>query len=261
MIVISRYRRGIVAASLITLIFSFTLTTTAFASVTPGSPFQISSDPYTNSTSQHQAEVEPDSYSNGSTIVSATQVGRFNDGGASNIGWATSTDNGTTWKNGFLPGTTVYATPAGQYERVSDPSVTYDAAHHAWMISSLAISSVAGSPVGVAVLVNLSTDGGLTWQAPVVAASTSAGFFDKEWIVCDNTSTSPFYGHCYVEWDIASSGDLVQMSTSSDGGNSWSAGQATAQNASGLGGQPLVQPNGTVIVPFLSSTASISAFT
>ena len=84
--------------------------------------------------------------------------------------------------------------------------------------------------------------------------------------MCDNTATSQLYGHCYVEWDIASNGDLVQMSTSNDGGNTWSAGQATADNATGLGGQPLVQPNGTVVVPFLStgvlgSTSSISAFT
>jgi hypothetical protein len=51
------------------------------------------------------------------------------------------------------------------------------------------------------------------------------------------------------------------MSTSSDGGATWSAGQATQDNVSGLGGQPLVQPNGTVIVPFLSSNSSIAAFT
>ena len=82
---------------------------------------------------------------NGSTIVAATQVGRFSDGGASNIGWATSTDNGATWKNGFLPGTTVFATPAGQYDRVSDPSVAYDAAHKLWMISSLAITNSIGT--------------------------------------------------------------------------------------------------------------------
>ena len=261
MSVFSRSRWLTYDALILSLVLSFALTASVFVFAAGSSPLQLSSDPYTNTTSQHQTEVEPDSYSNGSTIVTAIQVGRFTDGGASNIGWATSTDNGTTWKNGFLPGTTVYATPAGQYERVSDPSVTYDAAHHAWMISSLAISSVAGSPVGVAVLVSLSTDGGLTWQAPVVAASTSAGFFDKDWIVCDNTSTSPFYGHCYVEWDIASSGDLLQMSTSSNGGSTWSAGQGTADNTPGLGGQPLVQPNGTVVVPFLASNASISAFT
>ncbi|MFL5653019.1 MAG: exo-alpha-sialidase [Ktedonobacteraceae bacterium] len=261
MSIFSRSRRLTYIALILTLILSFALSAAVFVFAAGSSPLQLSSDPYTNTTSQHQTEVEPDSFSNGSTIVTAIQVGRFSDGGASNIGWATSTDNGTAWKNGFLPGTTVYATPAGQYERVSDPSVAYDAAHHTWMISSLAISSVAGSPVGVAVLVSLSTDGGLTWQPPVVAASTSTGFFDKDWIVCDSTSTSQFYGHCYVEWDIASSGDLLQMSTSSDGGSTWSAGQATADNASGLGGQPLVQPNGTVVVPFLASNSSISAFT
>ncbi|MGB7622891.1 MAG: sialidase family protein, partial [Terriglobia bacterium] len=266
MSVYSRPRLLISIALVMTLALSVALSSAAFASVAGGSIFQISSDPYTNSTSQHQTEVEPDSYSNGSTIVAATQVGRFTDGGASNVGWATSTDNGTTWHGGFLPNTTVNATPAGSYDRVSDPSVTYDAAHKLWMISSLAISNTFSSAVGVAVLVSISSDGGLTWNPPVVVANANGGFFDKDWIVCDNTVTSSFYGHCYVEWDIASSGDQVQMSTSSDGGSTWSAEQGTADNASGLGGQPLVQPNGTVVVPFLSvgglgSTSSISAFT
>src|SRR5690349_17266315 len=244
MSIFSRSRWWASAALPLTLVLCFALSSAVFASG-PADPFlQISSDPYTNSTSQHQTEVEPDSYSNGSTIVSATQVGRFNDGGASNIGWATSTDNGTTWHGGFLPNTTVYATPAGSFDRVSDPSVTYDAAHKHWMISSLAISNATGTPVGAAAIVSISSDGGLTWNAPVTVANANSGFFDKDWIVCDNTATSQFYGHCYVEWDIASNGDLVQMSTSNDGGNTWSAGQATADNATGLGGQPLVQPNG-----------------
>src|SRR5581483_11700092 len=102
---------------------------------------KLSTDPYTNGTSQHKTEVEPDSFASGSTIVMAFQVGRFTDGGASNIGWATSTDNGATWTNGFLPGTTVFATPAGPYGRVSDPSVAYDKKHDAWIIVSLAITS------------------------------------------------------------------------------------------------------------------------
>src|SRR6266852_1853339 len=79
---------------------------------------QISSDPYLNTTSYHATQVEPDTYSSGSTIVSAFQSGRFQDGGASNVGWATSTNGGTSWTHGFLPGTTVYATPAGPYARV-----------------------------------------------------------------------------------------------------------------------------------------------
>ena len=264
-----RFRGWPYLALALALVIGFALSSAAFAAgpEAAGSPLQLSSDPYTNSTSQHQTEVEPDSYAHGSTIVSATQVGRFSDGGSSNIGWATSTDSGATWQSGFLPGTTPYSTPTGSYDRLSDPSVAYDAAHSLWMISSLAVSSTGlGSPNGVAVLVSISSDGGLTWNAPIAVATTSgSGFFDKDWIVCDGTVTSSFYGHCYIEWDIASNGDLLQMSTSSDGGNTWSAAQGTGDNATGLGGQPLVQPNGTVIVPFLNASAfgsssSIAAF-
>src|SRR5204863_9749446 len=70
---------------------------------------RLSSDPYANSTSQHATEVEPHTFASGSTIVSAFQVGRFFDGGASNIGWARSGDGGSSWTNGFLPGITTFA--------------------------------------------------------------------------------------------------------------------------------------------------------
>ena len=82
---------------------------------------QLSSDPYTNTTSQHATELEPDTFSAGSTIVSAFQVGRFFNGGSSNIGFATSTNGGHSWTAGFLPASTVFATPAGTYPRASDP--------------------------------------------------------------------------------------------------------------------------------------------
>jgi len=55
---------------------------------------QISSDPFTNPTSNHKTEVEPGTFTFGSTIVSAFQQGRFFDGGGSDIGFATSTDGG-----------------------------------------------------------------------------------------------------------------------------------------------------------------------
>src|SRR2546429_6061509 len=64
---------------------------------------QVSSDPFTNSTSQHATQVEPDTFSSGSTIVSAFQSGRFTDGGSSDIGFATSTDGGANWTHRFLP--------------------------------------------------------------------------------------------------------------------------------------------------------------
>ena len=63
---------------------------------------QISSDPYTNITSNHKTQVEPDTFAFGKTIVATFQSGRFFDGGASNIGFATSTNAGETWTHGFL---------------------------------------------------------------------------------------------------------------------------------------------------------------
>ncbi|MDE3230830.1 MAG: exo-alpha-sialidase [Chloroflexota bacterium] len=232
------------ASGVIAIATALALAAPAFAAPTL---LRISTDPYTNTTSQHQTEVEPDTLSAGSTIVSTFQVGRFFNGGASNIGFATSTDGGATFTHGFLPGTTVNATPAGTYARASDASVAYDARHGVWLISYLGIVSPSG-PVDV--VVSRSTDGGLTWGSPVVV-NASGHFNDKNWTVCDNTSSSPFYGHCYTEYDDNTLGDLIQMSVSTNGGLTWSAGQATATNGHGIGGQPLVQPNGNVIVPIV----------
>jgi len=86
---ISRFSWPVRAGVVLTfgLFFVFSSTLLVFASV---NTLQLSSDPYTNRTSQHHTEVEPDSYSSGSPIVAATQAGRFFDGGSSNVGWATS---------------------------------------------------------------------------------------------------------------------------------------------------------------------------
>src|SRR5262249_8391998 len=95
---------------------------------------QISTDPFTNATSQHKPPVEPDPFSFGSTIVATFQSGRFFDGGASDIGWATSSNSGGSWTHGFLPGITTFQ-GSGPYDRVSDPTVAYDAKHDVWLIS------------------------------------------------------------------------------------------------------------------------------
>src|SRR5438309_6626448 len=155
-------------------------------------------------------------------------------------------DGGKTFTSGFLPDTTFHSTPANlTYERVSDPSVAFDAKANVWMISYLGIPAAL---VPVDVLASRSIDGGLTWGNPVVITADRQ-FNDKNWSVCDNTASSPHYGNCYTEFDDASLSDLEQMSTSSDGGVTWGAPLATAQHLHGIGGQPLVQPNGTVIVP------------
>ena len=214
---------------------------------------QLSSDPYTNSGSQHQTEVEPGTFSYGSTIVSAFQAGRFSDRGSSNIGWATSTDGGTTWQHGFLRGTTKLV--RGLYDRITDPSVAYDAALETWMITTIVFRETPDGITAPAVLASLSTDGGITWNEPVTVANVgSNGYLDKDWVVCDNTSTSPNYGTCYVEWDDSARSNLIQISPSRDGGKTWGAARTTVNRSSGFDGAPLVQPNGTVIVPLSNAS-------
>src|SRR5438067_2479314 len=90
-----RYSRpfGLLVIALIAVLFSGLV---AYASI-PLTLVRVSTDPYTNTSSMHQTEVEPDTFSFGSTIVFAFQVGRFSDGGSSNIGWAVSTDRGVNW--------------------------------------------------------------------------------------------------------------------------------------------------------------------
>jgi hypothetical protein len=52
------------------------------------------------------------------------------------------------------------------------------------------------------------------------------------------------------------------MSTSTNGGLTWAPARNTVDLAAGIGGQPIVQPNGTIVVPIESATgAKILAFT
>jgi hypothetical protein len=96
----------------------------------------IASDPFTNPQSQHAAIVEPDTFAFGSTIVAAAQSGRYFNGGSSGIRYATSTDGGTTWAQGTLPGITVHDGTGGVYQRVTDPAVAYDAQDGVWLVST-----------------------------------------------------------------------------------------------------------------------------
>jgi hypothetical protein len=106
------------------------------------------------------------------------------------------------------------------------------------------------------VVVSRSTDGGLTWGNSPATVATGT-FLDKNWTACDNAPGSVHYGHCYTEYDDVTAGDRLHMATSVDGGLTWA--QATVPAVNGLGGQPLVRPNGTVIVPYLTTGNAIAA--
>ena len=227
----------------------------SLAAVTPAQAqlplVKVSTDTFTNPESEHKTEVEPDTFAFGATLVSTFQVARVFGGGGADVGFATSKNGGKTWTHGLLPGLTVH-NKGGSFAAASDPSVVYDPKHKQWLILTLPIDNN-GSPD---VAVSRSSDG-LHWGNPVIV--DSSGVDDKSWITCDGTPSSPFYGNCYAEWDQGFSTGMIEMSTSTDGGLTWGPSKTTADQAGGIGGQPLVQPNGTVVVA-IEAGIGISAF-
>ncbi len=212
---------------------------------------QLSADPFTNTDAQHDTEVESDNFAYNNTMIGVFQVGRYPDSnaGSTDIGWSTTSNDGKTWKFGFLPGITKTVNPKNPYDRVTDPAVAYDAKHNVWMVVSLPYGTYGGVTTYLVPIVSRSPDG-LKWQNPVHVAPDNGDFMDKPWIVCDNSTKSHFYGNCYVEFIDVNLGEVLLMSTSHDGGATWSTPVPSADQAVGNGGQPIVQPNGTVLVPF-----------
>jgi hypothetical protein len=204
----------------------------------------ISSDTLTGA-GQHQTEVEPSVAGWGSTAVATFQVGRYQDGGADGIGWALSRDSGRTWRSGILPGLTAASKPPGPAPRASDPAVAYDAAHSTWLVSTL----VLGFDF-TALGISRSADG-VAWNAPVLAATFTSSqlAYDKEWVGCDNTSTSPYAGSCYLVYtdEVAA---RIASQVSHDGGATWSA-PVTVTSQFGVdaeGALPVIQPSGALTV-------------
>jgi hypothetical protein len=210
---------------------------------------QISTDTVTGGDGQHATEVEPDSFAVGNSVVTAFQVGRIQNGGATAIGFATSTDAGRHWRSGLLPGMTALSPQPGADPRASDPTVGFDAVHGVWLATALGIASTSFQ-----VLVSRSVDG-VQWSQPVAARVGPSGSLDKEWIACDNWPTSPNRGHCYLSYlDVGA--NLVVTQTSTDGGSTWSAPVTTSihppAGTEPNGAQPLPRPDGSLTVVYAS---------
>jgi hypothetical protein len=196
---------------------------------------RLSVDPYANADSQHETAVEPDDFSNGDTVVAAFQLGRRQEGAASNIGTAVSNDDGRTWQRALLPGVTVNA--GGAETAASDPTVAYDATHKVWLVGTLTIHQG-----GSRILLARSTDG-LHWSQPVDVADGPV--LDKDWFACDNNAASPYRGRCYAEYTDDEKNVTVSQS-SDDGGLTWS--QPVRAGAILVGTQPVIQPDGVLTV-------------
>ncbi len=149
-------------------------------------PTPISDDPYTDggSAHQHKTQVEPDSFALGQTIVALTQSGRwYGGGGSSNLvfstlaeRWPHVDDRRPARHDGQCDSSRPVAADQRPVDRVRPRRTTS---------GSRSGSASTQSGDGHILLVNRSTDGGLTWSNPVVAGTAPGTFWDKTWIGCD----------------------------------------------------------------------------
>ena len=225
---------------------------------------------YPNSEVEPFVAVNPTDSSN---VIGVFQQDRWNDGGAHGIVAAVTHDGGTTWTETWPHFSTCAggtAANGGNYDRSSDPWVTFAPNGDAYFISLSASADLLNS----AVLVSKSTDGGDTWSEPttLVRDTSAFNFNDKESITAD--PTDPKAQTVYAVWDrsrkpgenanfnqlrsFAFRGPAT-LSRTTDGGATWSAPRnimPTNANVFTVGNQIAVLPDGTLVDVFEAGKGS-----
>jgi Neuraminidase (sialidase) len=229
-----------------------------FAACTVGGP----GTNYPNSELEPFVAVNP---ANARNIIGVFQQDRWSNGGAHGIVASVSTDGGSSWTETWPHFSTCAGGTAengGDYDRSSDPWVTFSPNGTAYFISLSASANLLTS----AVLVSKSTNGGLNWSEPTTLArdQSAFNFNDKESITAD--PTAPL--NVYAIWDrsekpgenaddnalhsFAFRGPAT-FSRTTDGGATWSAPRnimPTNANEFTIGNQIAVLPEGTLVDVF-----------
>jgi hypothetical protein len=206
-----------------------------------------------------------------SDIIGVYQQDRYSFGGARGLVAAISHDGGATWGATYPPfsicagGTEANG---GDFQRASDPWVTFAPNGDAYFIS-LSLSFVGPpSTTGTGVLVSKSTDGGDHWSDPVtlvrdVGDADVAPFFfnDKESITADPFDSNDVYAvwdrlrkpgnakSVNAEHSFAFRGDTL-FSRTTNGGETWDAPRIILKRTSlvgTIGNQIAVLPDRTLI--------------
>jgi hypothetical protein len=231
---------------------------------------QVTPEPGTN---YQNAEVEPwvdVNPLNPKNMIAVWQQDRWSNGGAHALATAVTHDGGVTWTRPAPPHFSRCAggnaANGGDYDRASDPWVTFAPNGHAYQIS-LSVNQFVNFVT--AVLVSKSTDGGNTWSEPItLIRDTDPRFFnDKESITADPTDAN----FVYAVWDRinAPPGDVTRFgvgnlehkrdrgftgptlfSRTTDGGHTWEPARIIynpGANNQTLGNQIVVLPDGTLV--------------
>jgi hypothetical protein len=121
--------------------------------------------------------------------------------------------------------------------------------------ATLSTDGGGNSSVGV----SKSTDGGVTFTAPVNASTTAndpASFQDKEWLVVDRSGEDSD-GNVYLAWTkFAAAGEQILFARSTDGAVTWSAPIGLSTVGNHQAAMPAVGPEGQLYVAWLDRGAS-----
>ena len=200
------------------------------------------------------AEVEPMlavDPTNPSNLIGVWQQDRWSDGGSHGLMTGYSSDGGRTWARTaatFSRCAGGNAGNGGDYERASDPWVTFAPDGTAYQIS-LSFSGVEGRPGSVsAILVSRSGDRGRTWSVPATLIRDGPeAFNDKESITADPTDAH----YVYAAWDrLAGDRGPTWFARTTDAGATWETARPIfdpGADKQTLNNQIVVLPGGTLV--------------
>jgi hypothetical protein len=209
--------------------------------------------PFVSSEVEPYIAVNP---ANPNNLIAVWQQDRMSNGGARGNGGAVSFDGGGTWTRFSVPFSRCSggnAANGGDYQRATDPWVTFAPDGTAYQ-SALAFSGSAfGGGSANAITVSRSIDGGRTWSNPVALIQDGPqAFNDKEAITADPTDAR----YVYVVWDrlvAGNGGGPTWFARTVDGGTTWE--PARIIHDPGVGDQTIgnvvaVLPDGTLVNVF-----------
>jgi hypothetical protein len=123
-------------------------------------------------------------------------------------------DGGDTWKESELP-------MQQGWDGMSDPALAFDDFGNVFLIGGPVSFNrdkvgTAKDLTGLGMALYRSKDGGRTWENPIQLSTDKDD--DKQWMVCDNHPSSPFYGNIYGAWGAYAP---LKFARSTDHGNTW----------------------------------------
>jgi hypothetical protein len=261
-------------------------TVSPLVQVTGASPFAIACagpdhDPtgtvYENDEVEPWVAVDP---ADPDHIAGAWQQDRWSDGGAHGLAASTSTNGGASWTGQTFadfsrcPLFAHYGDPGAQepgseFDRASDPWVTWGAGSRLHQIALTVTQPTVGLGLDAGILVTHSDDFGATWSHPHVLKEDHGGnvLDDKESITAD-----PASGYVYAIWDrvVAKQANAkldetenatgyrgpTWFASSPDNGETWSPARMIydpGKDDQTIANQIAVEPDGTLLDVFVQT--------